>query len=239
MEKYIIIFLLSLFQNILAPNLSNNIKLEARKECTTIENYIEKQRVISEEDKEDLESLKFLKMNNKFNFNERRKVREICKSREIETKWLYKIIQFESGGDPKAINSKSGSYAAGLIGFLPSTAIQLGMVDISNVIFKGRTKEEQELNKLIYISGKVIDISTIDQLDYVDKYLKAIMKRYKVSNFIDLYLSVLRPVAIGKPNNFILGDKDSKVFKQNKHLDTDKDSTITVRDIKRKLISFI
>lgn len=53
---------------------------------------------------------------------------------QVNPDWLYKLIDFESGWNPAAINKKT--IAAGLIQFLPSTAKKLGFNDSIDLIKK-------------------------------------------------------------------------------------------------------
>lgn len=223
MREYIFMFLVFLFQNCLAPTFTKEEKLQMDKQKIEMKNYKESQMIEEENDHNDLLALKSFKMTSKFTKDERRKVRELCKKQGIKSKWLYKIFRIESGGDPTAVNKniykkgkliRKGSGATGLIGFLPSTANYLGT-------------DTSALKKM----------SVSEQLHYVDKYLTNIKNRYKIKTDLDLYFSIFRPEAIGKPDNFIVGHKNSNVTKGNP-IFMNKDSTITVKDVKT-LISLI
>lgn len=223
MKEYIFMFLVFLFQNCLAPTFTKEEKQQMAKNNTEMINYRKSQVVEEENDHNDLITLKSYKMTSKFTKEDRKKIREICKKQGIKTKWLYKIFKIESGGNPTAVNKnaykkgiliRKGSGATGLIGFLPSTANYLGT-------------DTSTLKKM----------TVLQQLHYVDKYLTKIKNKYKIRNGLDLYFSIFRPEAIGKPDDFIVGHKNSNVTKGNPVF-MNKDSTITVKDVKT-IISLI
>jgi hypothetical protein len=222
-------FLVMLFQNCLAPTFSNEEKQQMTKHQIEMVKHRKYQMIEKESDHNDILTLKSFKMTSKFNKEERKEIREICKKQGIRTKWLYKIFSIESGGNTDVSNPKS--YAAGLIGFLPSTAKYLEMVSVEGIIFEGKTEKERKKNENIYISDKIKQMSISEQLRFVDKYLTKITSRYKIRSFLDLYLGVFRPEGIGKPDDFILGHKNSRVVKENPSY-MNNDSTITVGDIK-------
>jgi hypothetical protein len=60
---------------------------------------------------------------------------------QINPDWLYKLIDFESGWNPAAVNKKT--IAAGLIQFIPSTAQGLGFKDSIDLIKKLPSIDEQ------------------------------------------------------------------------------------------------
>jgi hypothetical protein len=217
-------FLLSLFNNVFAPSFPIEYQQKVAKEQVKIESLRKYQMIEEKKIYEDSITLKSLKMINKFTKEEQTKIREICERQEIKTKWLYKIFSIESGGNPSAVNRDKyknkklvykGSGATGLIGFLPTTANFLGT-------------DTSELKKM----------NVLQQLVYVEKYLEEIKKIYSIKSSSDLYLAIFRPAAIGKSNNYVIGHKNGKIFNQNPGLDINKDSVITVKDI-RKFISLI
>jgi hypothetical protein len=62
------------------------------------------------------------------------KLNQISNVLQVNPDWLYKLIDFESGWNPAAINKKT--IAAGLIQFIPSTAKDLGFNDSIDLIKK-------------------------------------------------------------------------------------------------------
>jgi len=205
MKSYIIAFLLFLFQLTYAPTLPIEQNKRAYRDYIEMNNFIKYQTILEKHDKEDLNILKKFKMTNKFTKEERIKVREVCEEVGIKSEWLYRVFRAECSGNPNAVNPISG--ATGLIGFLPNTANYLGT-------------DTSELKKMCIL----------DQLDYVKKYLLIIGNGKKFKSSLDLYLAIFRPSAIGKPDNYIIGDKGSIIVKQNKSYV--KDSIITVKSIK-------
>lgn len=102
------------------------------------------------------------------------------------------------------IQNAAGSGATGLIQFMPQTAAALGT---STVALAHMTAE--------------------DQLNYVWKYFEPYRGRLK--NLGDIYMAILWPAAIGKPDTYVLFDRHTgpKAYMQNKGLDFNKDGKIT------------
>jgi hypothetical protein len=160
----------------------------------------------------------------------------------IEPNWLMSVINSETGGrfssdtvnkqgklvagydeNGKLVKAKgeadhADSYqrakyrATGLIQFMPRTA-------------KGLKTTTQALYKM----------SNVDQLDYVYKYF--LPAKGKLKSFEDLYLYTFYPVAIGKPDNYIIGsekglDYAKELVKQNP-LDFDHDGYLSVKEFKQ------
>lgn len=175
------------------------------------------QQSANEKDKEIVEYLKSLPVSGKrgtmldrFPIELRAKISNICDSLEIDEKHLYKVIYYESQGNPKARNPFSR--ATGLIQFVPSTAIKLG----TNI---------DELYKM----------SSYDQLDYVYKYLENRNKEKKFTNtYNDLHLSIFYPNSRGKRGDYIIADtttlKGKTILMQNASLDINKDKVLTVSE---------
>lgn len=136
------------------------------------------------------------------------KVRTISASLQIDPIWLLSCMYLESNINPQAVNKMGG--ATGLIQFMPSTAKNLG------------TTVEQ----LYQMSG-------VQQLDYVYKYLKPYAGRMK--QLTDVYLAIFFPIAIGKPDSYILqsgSQSASLIAKYNAGYDLNKDQKITISEIK-------
>ena len=133
------------------------------------------------------------------------KVNNISHELGIEANWLMFVMWFESRLNPQAVNPISG--ATGLIQFMPSTARSLGTT--TDVLKR---------------------MNNVQQLDYVLAYLRP--HKGKMKSWVDVYLAVFYPKAIGKPNFVITPDI---VAKQNKIFDLNKDLDITVDEIKTAL----
>lgn len=118
---------------------------------------------------------------------------------------LMACIAFETGGTfSPSVKNAAGSSGTGLIQFMRDTAIGLGTTveDLAKM-----TAEEQ------------LDI-------FVRKYFRPY--RGRVGTLSDLYMAILKPTAIGKPEDFALIVNDGgKAYVQNKGLDLNKDGNIT------------
>ncbi|NBR61962.1 MAG: hypothetical protein EBT86_10030 [Actinobacteria bacterium] len=140
------------------------------------------------------------------------KLQKVANSLGIDKAHLIAIMKAESGMDPAAVNEFSR--ATGLIQFMPKTAIALG----TNV---------DELKKM----------SAVEQLDYVYRYYKMVGIKPGM-DLGDLYMATFMPAHVGKPDNYILATKGSKIYQQNASLDKDRDGVITVGDVKSRAESF-
>jgi len=136
---------------------------------------------------------------------------------------LLAMMDFETGGtfDP-ATKNMAGSGATGLIQFMPDTAKSLGT-----------TTEE------------LSEMSRSQQLEYVDKYLETNLEGRigpEGADISDLYMSVLFPVAVGKPDDFVLfgegaiSKKFEERYEANKGLDANNDGSITKVEAAAKVI---
>ena len=132
---------------------------------------------------------------------------------------LMAVMDFETGGtfDP-AIRNGAGSGATGLIQIMESTAIGLGTTT-------------DQLSKM----------SRLQQLDYVEKYLKNTGIK-QGAGLSDLYMSVLFPAAIGKSDDFVLFGKgamsgfEGGAYTQNAGLDKNGDGSITKAEASTKVL---
>lgn len=134
------------------------------------------------------------------------KIKDISEKFSIKPIWLMRVIIKESGGYPNAVNPKSN--ATGIIQWMPSTAKYLG-TSVDNLK----------------------QMSIVEQLYYVEKYLHKVTSNYNINSYENLYLSVFYPKALGKSDNYIIGNND-KVVAQNKTVDFDNDGIITKNDFK-------
>lgn len=85
---------------------------------------------------------------------------------------------------------------------------------------------------------KLANYEQVEQVVY--KYLKPYSGRMRC--LADIYLAVLFPVAIGKPDNFVLQHGKltaEKVARANPLYDIDKDGDIEVGEVKRRLAEYI
>lgn len=135
------------------------------------------------------------------------KVRCIAEKLGIAPNWLMAVFFLESSCNHRAQHVKSG--ATGLIQFMPTTARALGTT-----------------------TAQLLQMSNVEQLDYVYQYLKPYAGR--MLSFVDVYLAVFWPAAIGKPGNYTLETvklSASLVASQNSGYDLDRNGTIQKHEI--------
>lgn len=146
------------------------------------------------------------------------RVLEICRNLGMPfphgADWLMSCMAFESGGTFRSdIKNAAGSGATGLIQMVPATAGILGTTT-------------QELAAM----------SPERQLDYVERYFKPYKNR--LTSLEDVYMAILWPVAVGKPNGTALFVKDMgrpKAYLQNAGLDSNKDDIVTKEEAVSKV----
>lgn len=112
---------------------------------------------------------------------------------------------------PKITNA-AGSGATGLIQFMPSTARGMGVT-----------------------TGALAAMTAEMQLDYVEEYFKPY--RGKLKTLSDVYMAILWPAGIGKPESYVLWErgKAPTTYRQNAGLDINKDAAITKAEAARKV----
>lgn len=141
------------------------------------------------------------------------KVEGISKALEVPVNHLMALMDYETAGT-----------------FSPSITNALGYVGL---IQFGKAAA-QDLNTT---QVALKQMTAVEQLDYVYLYLK----RYKskINSYVDLYLAVFFPLALGKGRDFVLQSrrlKASRIAKANKGFDLNKDGKITVGEVEDKLI---
>lgn len=118
---------------------------------------------------------------------------------------IMAVIAFESNRTfSPSVKNLAGSGATGLIQFMPATATGLG------------TSVED-----------LAQMSAVEQLEWVRQYFRPYKHRMKTLS--DVYMAVLWPRAIGKPDDYVLWDKETrpKTYRQNAGLDVNKNGAIT------------
>lgn len=115
---------------------------------------------------------------------------------------LMACMAFETGRtfSPSIRNPSSG--ATGLIQFMPSTAV--------------------DLNTTV---DALAAMSAVEQLDYVERYLNRYAGRFRTLS--DIYMAILWPAAIGKPEDTPIFSEGSAAYRGNRGLDVDKDGNVT------------
>jgi len=136
----------------------------------------------------------------------RTRVFEICDELGMQPDDLMACMAFETGQSFKANQfNAAGSHAVGLIQFMPSTAGALGTS-----------------------TAELAAMTAEDQLEFVRKYFEP--RKGKLKNLGDIYMAILWPAGIGKPDNhplFKKDDKPARLYLQNKGLDINKDGVVT------------
>lgn len=134
---------------------------------------------------------------------------ELARRHGWDANALAAVIHIESGGDPAALNQKSG--ATGLIQFISDTADKLG----TSLEALGRMTAEE-------------------QLAYVERYYRGAL-RVPPAEVGDYYLATFMPAQIGAPDETELSRRGQKVYDQNPGLDWDKNGILDVGDVKQVL----
>lgn len=136
-----------------------------------------------------------------------KRVEEIAKKINCTPADLLAVMNSESGLNANAKNKYTG--ATGLIQFMPKTARALG------------TSVEELSN-----------MSELQQLDFVEKYLVNAKKSYIKSDRTlgagDLYGLIFMPA---KTNHGVFAQQGTKAYRQNRGLDYDGDGIITKKDL--------
>lgn len=127
--------------------------------------------------------------------------------------WLMACMAWESAETFSSdIKNAAGSGATGLIQFMPATAVPLGTT-----------------------TSQLALLTPEDQLNYVYKYFAP--RKGKLNSLADVYMAILWPAAIGKPESEALWSKDKRptTYRQNSGLDINKDGVITKAEAARKV----
>ena len=150
-----------------------------------------------------------------------KKLIDISNKLNINPDWLMLVFYIETAAvKTKVINHQAKNpktNAVGLIKFMPATAKSLG-TSIS----------------------ALLQMSNVEQLDYVLKYLRPYSG--KIKSLVDCYLAVFFPVAIGRPVGWTIETKSlpaERIAKYNPLYDLNKDGKITVGEIEQTVKSFI
>lgn len=119
--------------------------------------------------------------------------------------WLMACMAWESAESFSAdIKNQAGSGATGLIQFMPKTAIALGAT----------------VEKLARMTAE-------DQLNYVYKYFAP--QKGRLNNLSDVYMTILWPLGVGKPETYVLWNRATKptTYRQNAGLDLNRNGQVT------------
>jgi hypothetical protein len=132
----------------------------------------------------------------------KREVMRIADELGCDPSHLMAAIAFETGErfTPDVRNPQSG--ATGLIQFMPATAKGLGTT-----------------------TDALAAMTAEEQLAYVEKHFSPWAGRMKTLS--DVYMTILWPKAVGRPEAHVLFSAPSKRYLQNKGLDANKDGQVT------------
>mgnify|MGYP006168308883 FL=1 len=134
------------------------------------------------------------------------KVREITSRLSFDPNWLMAVMGFETGYTFSPAARNPGSTATGLIQFIESTARGLGTS-----------------------TAQLARMTAVGQLDYVESYYRPYNGR--IRNLGDAYLAVLWPVAVGRPDSYVMWERDSGPYQReyaaNSGLDVNHNGVIT------------
>lgn len=136
----------------------------------------------------------------------RQRVFDICTELAINPDHLMACMAFETGDSfsPSKENA-AGSHAVGLIQFMPTTAAALG------------TSTEE-----------LAAMTAEDQLLFVRKYF--LPQKGRLHNLGDVYLAILWPSGVGKPDDyslFVKGQAPVRRYLQNRGLDLNRDGIVS------------
>jgi hypothetical protein len=182
----------------------DNIDPVLKKEIIAQVEQLYKELIIDDRDITFLEKKGMLKY---FGTEEREKTRKIAEKHNLDVEDLYKVIYKESRGNPQAQNSITN--ATGLIQFMPKTA--------------------ERFNTSV---EALLSMSVLEQLDYVDNYIGYWSKIKPIDSYLDLYLCIFYPAAIGKDLSYVISN-GGHVYKANKGIDRsgNNDGVLTLCDI--------
>lgn len=123
---------------------------------------------------------------------------------------------------PSIVN-KAGSGATGLIQFMPATALPYFWTAEQ---IKAMTPEQRAANGRA-ATARLAKLSAVEQLNYVYRYFRPWKGR--LLNLGDVYMAILWPGGVGKPDAFVLWEKGQRptTYRQNAGLDVNRDGAIT------------
>lgn len=146
------------------------------------------------------------------------KVQQVAHNLNIDPHWLMAVINFESAGSFSPAITNSLGYT-GLIQFGSTAAKDLGTT-----------------------TAALRSMTAVRQLDFVEMYYKQWYKRLRITkpdSFVDMYLITLFPVAVNKPDNFILQTKTisaARMAAANGVFDLNRNHQITVAEIQHAML---
>ena len=141
------------------------------------------------------------------------KVKVIATRLGVDPNWLMAIMHFESAGT-----------------FSPSITNSLGYVGLIQIGASAR--------KTLGVSKEQLQkMTAVEQLDYVEKYFNLYKGKYKT--YIDTYFAVFFPLAIGKPDEWIIqggGLTAKQIYDANPAFRNVKDGKLRVWEVKKTML---
>lgn len=140
---------------------------------------------------------------------------EICQILGVEPDYLMACIAFESAETFRPdIRNAAGSGATGLIQFMPATARGLGTT-----------------------TDALAAMTAEQQLEWVLAYF--LPYKGRLHTLADVYMAILWPAGIGKPDDWTLWDQASRptTYRQNAGLDLNGDGRITKAEAAAKVLA--
>lgn len=144
----------------------------------------------------------------------RRRVLAIAAGIGIDPSWLMACMAFETGRTFSPSVRNPASSATGLIQFMAATARDLGTT-----------------------TDALAAMTAEAQLDYVARYFAPY--RGKLRSLSDVYMAILWPAAVGKPDDAVLWDADDRAYLVNRGLDLDKDGAVTKGEAAGKVAALL
>lgn len=127
------------------------------------------------------------------------------------------------------IRNGAGSSAIGLIQFMSATALALMFTQEQIAKMSPDVKKQKSLEA----RDRLGTLSAVDQLEYVYQYFKPFTG--KVDTLADVYMCILYPVAVGKPDSYVMFKEGTLAYTQNKGIDIDKDGNVTKAECASKV----
>lgn len=141
------------------------------------------------------------------------KVKEIAPRVGLDPNWLMAIMYFETAGT-----------------FSPSITNKLGYVGLIQLGADAR-------DTLDVTAQELKDMTAVEQLDYVEKYFNLYKDKYK--SYVDAYFAVFFPLAIGKPDDWVIeggGLTAKKIYDANPAFRNVKDGKLRVWEVKKTML---
>lgn len=144
---------------------------------------------------------------------------------------MMSCMGWESGETfSPSIRNGAGSGAVGLIQWMHFVALTYFY---SQKDIKKMSKEEKKV-KGLECCDKLASMTAVQQLDYVFEYFKPYAG--KLDTLADVYSAIIYPKAVGKPEDYILFQKETVAYRQNMGFDVNTDGFITKNECTKKVV---